>query len=433
MRRFFLALAALLLATAPLAAQADAHPMTLTEAIAIGRLRAVDATLSRLGAEIAGQKTRERRAALLPTIAGSATVTRQTLNLDEFGIPVATGVTDPFTIYRFQATVHQALFDAAAFARLKAARDSAVAAGLDAQAVGDLSGAAAGVAWLRVLSARETVKARQADSTVAASLLDQSRQLVDAGVSPAIDATRSDVSFAAIRSRLEIARNQYDRARLDLIRMLGVPSDSAFAIADSVTLGMPDVPADQAGAVTYAREHRAELAAEHARTVVAQRRLKAYRYENLPTLVGGGAIGESGQHTGTLASTWSLQLGLSIPIFDGFRRQARSGEQSILLEAQQAREADLRNRIDTEAREAVLDLASARQQVQVAEERLTLAEQELDQAGERFTAGVAGTVETTNAQASVIDARDGLIQARVNGWTALVNLYRALGALDDIP
>ena len=45
---------------------------------------------------------------------------------------------------------------------------------------------------------------------------------------------------------------------------------------------------------------------------------------------------------------------------------------------------------------------------------------------------MAGSVETTNAQSSVIAARDALIQARVNFGTARVGAYRALGVIDQL-
>ena len=102
------------------------------------------------------------------------------------------------------------------------------------------------------------------------------------------------------------------------------------------------------------------------------------------------------------------------------------------MDIQEIRERDLGNQVETEARQAVLDLASAQQQVTIADERLRLAEQELSQAQERFEAGVAGTVETTNAQASVALARDALIQARVSYGSARVTIYRALGAIDQL-
>jgi outer membrane protein len=408
------------------------RPITLLDAISLGRRQGVDAAIAQLNVRAANARTAERRADLLPNIGGSATVTRQTLNLDEFGIPLASGVTDAFTLYHLQLSASQTVFDASAIARLRAGRDTAVAAGLDAQAVGEISGATAGLAYLRVLSAVETVRARQADSTVAADLLGQAQKLVQAGVNPAIDATRSEVSFAAVRSQLEIARNTENRARLDLVRALDLPSGTSLELADSLGVVPLDVPRQPDQAATFAREHRSEVAAERARTGAARRSLSAIRYEYLPSLSVNGAYGESGRETGDLAGTYNLQLLLSVPILDGFRRQSRSREQSARLEIQQIRERTLVNQVETEARQAVLDLSSAEQQVTIARERVRLADRELREAEERFRAGVAGSVETTNAQSAVIAATDALIQARVNYGTARVSTYRALGVIDQI-
>jgi outer membrane protein TolC len=303
---------------------------------------------------------------------------------------------------------------------------------LDAQAVGEIAGATAGLAYLRVLSADETVRAREADSTVAADLLDQARKLVQAGVNPAIDATRSEVSFAAVRTQLEIARNNADGARLDLVRALDLPSGARLELADSLGLAPLEIPRQPDEAARFAREHRAELAAERARTQSARRSLRAIRYENLPSLSANGAYIESGRETGTLAGSYNLQLLLNVPILDGFRRQNRSKEQSARVEIQELREHALANQVETEARQAVLDLSSAEQQVAIARERVRLAARELAEAQQRFQAGVAGSVETTNAQSSVISAHDALIQARVNYGTARVSAYRALGVIDQL-
>ena len=177
-------------------------------------------------------------------ISGNAAYTRQTLNLDEFGIPGVTGVTDPFNIYRLQLRASQTIFDASLIGRLRAARDTAVAAGLDARAAGEIAGATAGLAYLRALSARETVRAREADSTIAATLLDQARQLVGAGREPGHRPTRSEVSFASVRTQLEVARNAADRSRLDLLRALDLPSGTRIELADSLGPGALDLPLD---------------------------------------------------------------------------------------------------------------------------------------------------------------------------------------------
>jgi len=409
-------------------------PLTLLQAITLGRSQGVDAAIAALNVRTANARVGQRRADLLPAIEGGAAYVRQTVNLDEFGIPIpgASGVTDPFSIYRLQLRASQTLFDASLIARLRAARDTAVAAGLDARAAGEIAGATTGLAYLRTLSAQATVRARQADSTIAAELLDQARQLVAAGVSPAIDATRSEVSFGSVRTQLEVARNAADRARLDLLRTLDLPSGTKIELADSLGPGPLDLPLDPDSAAGFAHEHRAELAAERARTSAARRSLGAIRAEYLPSLGLSGQYQQTGQEASNLAGSYAVQLQLTVPILDGFRRQNRVKEQHLRVDIQEIREHDLVNQVETEARQSVLDLASARQQVAIAEDRLRLAQQELAQAEERFQAGVAGSVETTNAQGSVIAARDALIQSRVGFGTARVSAYRALGVIDQL-
>lgn len=433
---FLLCLALLPALVSPAAGQqpdtAFSAPLTLLDAIRLGRERAVSAVTARLVAEAGRARAGERAGELLPQISGAASWSRQTVNLDEFGIPFATGVTPSFSVYRFQLHAAQTVFDAAAFSRLSAERNLAVATSQDARAAGELAGATAGIAYLRVLSTTETVRAREADSVVAADLLDQARKLVEAGVSPAIDATRSEVSFGSVQTQLEVARNGRDRARLDLLRALDLSPGTELTLADSLTVDTVQLPETQEAAAAYAREHRAELIAARARTDAARKVLSAIRRENLPSVSLAGGVNETGQTLDELKYTYNVQLAVNVPIIDGFRRQRRARQQSLAVEVQQVQERSTQNQVETDARQAVLDLASARQQVAIAEDRLKLAEQELAQAHERFTNGVAGSVETTNAQGSLIEARDAVIQARVNYANARVAAYRALGVIDQL-
>jgi outer membrane protein TolC len=404
-------------------------PLTLEGAMQIGRERAVTAALARLSARAADARIGERKADLFPTVTAGGTLSRQRMNLDEFGIAEFTGVTDPFSIWRLTLGGSQTIFDASALTRVSAARDSAVAAGLDAQAAGNLAAAAAGVAYLRYAAAVEGVAAREADSTIAAALYQQSRDLLEAGVSAAIDATRSEVAFAAARTDLELARNERDRARLQLARALALPPTLAIVLPDSTGSILGPIPLDPDSAVAFAFAHRPEMAAEVARTHAVEHSLTAVRRERLPSLDLSGAVQETGPELGRLSGIWHVELGLAIPIFDGFRRERRIEEQSLRLDAQRIRQDDLSRRIASEVRGSLLDLSSARQQVALADTRLRLAQEELDQARERFAAGVAGTVETTNAQSSVVAARNGLIQAHAALGTAEVSALQALGQL----
>ena len=78
------------------------------------------------------------------------------------------------------------------------------------------------------------MRARQADSTIAAELLEQARQLRGRGREPRHRRHAQRGELAAVRTQLEVARNAADRARLDLLRSLDLPSATRLELADSL-------------------------------------------------------------------------------------------------------------------------------------------------------------------------------------------------------
>lgn len=433
--RFLLVPLAALLAAAPLTAQAPAPvptELSLLGAVRLGRQQAVSATLANLNAQMAENRVGIRRADLLPQIAGAASITPQTVNLEQFGLPTAIGVTPPFDLYSAQFRASQVIFDASAIERLRAASDSAKVAGLDAQHAGDLMGAAAGLAYLRVLAGGETVAARLADSAIAATLLGQAREFQAAGVTPAIDLTRNEVNTRAVQTELLVARNELGRARLDLLRILNLPLDATLALTDSLGTPPADVPLVPSDAVAFALQHRTDVTAEAGRTEVAKLSLRAITDENLPSLGFMGQWQWSGQSSNRMLYSYAMQFGIQVPIFDGLRRQRRATEQSLKLEAQELRQKDVSRQAEQEIRRSLLDLATAESAVALATDRVQLATLELSQARQRFEAGAAGSVETTQAQAVVVAARNALIQARAGYGVSRITLYQALGVLDRL-
>jgi outer membrane protein len=408
--------------------------MTLGQALARGRSNGLQAALAQLSAEGTRVRQREQGAALLPQIEGSGTVQRQTLNLHEFGlsIPGFPAVTDPFTLFRARLGASQVLFDRATIERLRAARDTAIAAGLDAERAGDLAAATAGAAWLRLAGAQETVTAREQDSVTAFALLEIARSQVDAGTAPRIDRTRSETRAAAVRVDAAVARNERDRARLDLARAVDLPPGTPVVVSADAPITSDTFPTDIEAAVALARSHRVDLAAERARQVAMQRGLTAIKSEFIPSITASGFVQTSGTGIDSLAGTWNIGVGLSWPLFDGFRRERRVDEQRLRLDAETRRLHDLEAQIETDVREAALDLASARDQLALANDRVRLAEEELSEARERFAAGVTGSVETTNAQSEVAAAHDALIQARLSAGAAQINAARTLGLLSNV-
>jgi outer membrane protein TolC len=426
--RWMLSIALALLATAPLTAQVP-EPVDFDQALGAGRALGTRAVVARLDARLADATAAAHRSSLYPTVTGGLSADRQTMNLDEFGFPGVSGVTDPFTVLRARVTAQQVLFDPAAWAGMSAARDSLVAAGADVDRVADQSAIDAGVAWIRLAGAEERVRARLADSVTDQELLDVASDRVAAGTAAKIERTRSQTRQAVTQAALSAARHDVERARIDLARAMGLPASARL-----ITRGEPEfsfaLPPAGDSAVSLARTHRPDRQAALLRVAVAERRLRSETLTWWPRLVAGGFVQQSGQQLRGLSGSWNLSLALAWTPFDGFRRQRDADAARIRVDLARARLADIDAAVAADARRAVIDVAAAGEQVGIATDRLALASEELHEAEERLAAGVAGSVETTTAQAGVAAARDALIQARMSLGAARLAALGAIGMLD---
>jgi outer membrane protein TolC len=121
---------------------------------------------------------------------------------------------------------------------------------------------------------------------------------------------------------------------------------------------------------------------------------------------------------------------VSFNIFDAGR--IRSTQQAASAEIQRRRGelADLRGKIDFEVRTALLDLGTAADQAALARSNLDLANQTLDQARDRFSAGVADNIEVVQAQEALAGASEDAINSLYAHNLAKVALARAVGGAE---
>jgi outer membrane protein TolC len=156
------------------------------------------------------------------------------------------------------------------------------------------------------------------------------------------------------------------------------------------------------------------------------------RAERLPTVGVFGEDGLIGKGPDHLLGTYQMGVQVSLPVFDGSRREARGQEQAAVVRDAEIHRRDLKQQVTVDVREAVLELASAREQVDAARERLRLAEQELAQARDRFRAGVAGDADVITASISLNGARNLLIDAMTAYQSGRVALARAEGTVTQL-
>ncbi len=379
------------------------------------------------------------RGALLPNLSGFVNARNQTVNLAAFGIPpdrvrqlgVPGSVTEPFDVYDARATLVQNIFSLSLLQRWKAARAGLEVAELDAEVTRRDTVATVALLYVEALRADAAVSASLANLDLNQQLLKLAQDRKAVGIATGIDVTREQVQLENEKQRLLVAESDRDRAKLTLLRALGVGFDVRLVLTDELKLMEVEQQAPEA-ALGVAREHRVELKLQAKRERLASLTLSSITSERLPSLAFNGDYGWIGLKPDEALATRTVGVTLSVPIFDGGQREGRISESRSKVRQESIRMQDVSDQVSLEVRDALLTLASTRRQVTVAQEGLRLAMKELELARDRFSAGIANNIEVTNAQASLARARDNVTEALFRFNASRINLARAQGRLDAL-
>ncbi len=413
--------------------------LTLGETVRLAARQNTAVQSARYRVEEAQARVKQVRADLLPNVNGLATERRTTLNsaaafpieLPVPGIDPNGTILGPLDVFDARARLNQSLYDAAAHARVQSARTGVEAASAGVGQSADIAASTAAGSYLSVLRADAVYQARLQDSTLAAELLHIAQDQLQAGTGVALDVTRARSQLTGARTQLIVARNDRDRTRIELARTLSLPLVN-IQLMDSLSSLAMNVNTTEQAALDVAYHNRSDLRALELEAEAARQQANAIRKEALPAVGVQADYGLSQRNGRSYLPTYDLGLAFSVPIFDGFRRQGRVQEQSSAARDLENQARDLRVQVEADVRTAVLNLASSAEAVAAARERLSLAEQEVSQARERFQAGVASNADVISASQSLNVARTLLVDALTSYQASRVSLARAQGVISTI-
>lgn len=413
--------------------------LSLGDAMRLAARQNLIVTSARTRVEVAASRVTQRRADLLPTIAGLASERRATLNsaaafpieLPAAGIDPRGSVLGPLDVFDARARVTQSLFDPAARARIASARTNVSAASADVAQSSDIAATQAALAYLAVLRADAVYGARVQDSSLAAELLRIARDQLSAGTGVALDVTRARSQLTVARTQLITSRNERGRTRIDLARTLALPS-ADLVLSDTLgTLPLRSASTDSS-AMDAALRTRKDVQSLTLQAVAARQQGRSIRKESQPTVGVVADYGVSQRNGRSYLPTYGVGVQLTAPIFDGRRREGRMAEQEAVVRDLEARTRDLQAQVVADVRIALLNLASSTEVVAAARERLGLAEQEVAQSRERFQAGVAGNADVITASIQLNNARTQLVDALTSYESSRISLARAEGVISAL-
>jgi outer membrane protein TolC len=406
--------------------------LSLSDALARGLAHNLGALLSEQGTRAAYGARLGALSALLPTMAGGVTQAQQRINLEAYGFPVPPGtspIIGPFDVFDARVSLSQTIFDYSAIERLRASNASEAASKYAYQDARDIVVLMCSNLYLQVITGAARVDAARAQLRTADVLYKRAVNLKAAGVVAGIEVLRAQVQLQSQQQRVIVLENDLAKQKLALGRAIGLPSGQQIELTDRVPYSaFEGMTLEDSLRQAYAA--RSDFRAAGAALEAAEAARRAAQGEGLPSVYFDAAYGEIGNTAGTAKMTYLVAATLRVPIFQGGRVRGRVLQADAALQQQKAQLEDLRGRIDYEVRAAFLDLKAADEFVHVAKSTTDLANEQLAQAQDRFTAGVASNIEVVQAQEAVATATESYLSSLYAHNLAKVSLARALGTAE---
>jgi outer membrane protein TolC len=414
---------------------ASAQPITLSLYDALHR--ALEHNLGVLSAEDAVDRAHGARwlalAELLPNVRGSVSETERKTNLEAFGFPLQPSfprVVGPFDVFDARLFIRQPIVDLRAINAVRAEGHRLSAARFNYRSARDLVVLVTANLYLETVAASARVDAARALLATARALHNQALDMKTAGTVAGIDVLRAEVRASTEQQRATAAANAFEKAKLQLARMIGLPLRQEFTLTQT----MPELPVPQLSLddiVKQAYEHRPDFLAAQERLRAAEAEVRSARAGFLPSLEVTGDYGVIGLTVGQSLPTFSVAGQVNVPLFEGGRTHGRTAQARADLAQRRAELEDLRAGIYYNTRAAFLDLRAAEEQMQTAARARQLADLQLTQARDRFAAGVASNLEVVQAQEAVAAATEGAIAALYDLNIAKALVLSSPGSLED--
>jgi outer membrane protein TolC/ABC-type transporter Mla MlaB component len=438
---FYLALFSLLLNAGSARAQVANAPtqvlrLTLDQAVGLAVKQNPTAQIAILTAAQSEQDKNIARADLLPQVNAKISDEAQKVNLlAQFGgqtpFPGFPKTLGPYQIFSAGPTFGGPVFDLTLWKRYQAARETMGASKANSLSTREQVILLVVSQYIGTLRAVANVQASQSRVELAQALYDQAADLQKEGVGTGIDTLRSNVELQNEKQRLIQAETDRETFLYGLSRLLNLDPRQPIELGDS--LSFFDTPQPEVEtSLELALAERQEWKALGSQIKAAESQKKAAQFSRLPSLRFDGDFAYLGTSGNTTLPTYTYQASVNLPIFTGGRIHAQIVRADLEIRKLEQQQADLRNQIALDVKTALLNLSSARNEVQVANLGVVLSKEEVDQARDRFKAGVANNIEVIQAQDALSRANDNQIAALYRFNQARADLARSIGQMEKV-
>jgi outer membrane protein len=254
------------------------------------------------------------------------------------------------------------------------------------------------------------------------------RAKVETGSSTALDSLNVVVRVAnASLARTELI-NRLEKEEEHLRQLMGLPDSTRLVLEGDFAVGGVLTNVDSLLQLANAQRPELKLARDAVKTAETQKTVAWSG--NLPSLHVAALVGAKNGYIpnlNTIKANWVGAVGLSVPVFDGYRTARAVDEAEAGIHASKAREEEVTRRVRMDVVNSISDLHAAWTRVQISETQVQEAVAALRIARTKYENGTATNVDVLDAQNAASSAALLRVQALYSYVLSRYALERTVG------
>jgi outer membrane protein TolC len=418
-----------------------AMPLSLDDAIGRGEKRNLQMLLAVQNERVVRGQVLTAENSLLPSLTAKGALEAQQINLAAEGFkgsalaqfnlpPGAFSQIVKVNTASAQMNLNQQLFNVPAYYLFRAAQQAAKAANFTTLNQEDTVVLSVGTQYLLALADDSQIANAQALEKADEVAYEQAKASHEAGVGTNLDELRARVQLQTQQQALINDENAFAKDKIALNRLIGLPADQEIRLTDTAPYGeFAQLPLEDAKKLAY--ERRKDLLSLQSQLEVAVKARKGVRAERLPVLSFDGYYGVLGEIGGLYHGVFTATGKVSVPVFQEGQLRGESEVANAQMIGLRHQIESLRVTIEQQIRSAMLDVQSSNDLVKVAKSNVDLATQELQDASDRFSAGVDDNLPVVQAQATLAAAQSTLVNTLYQYNQSKLRLARNTGVVES--
>ncbi len=282
-------------------------------------------------------------------------------------------------------------------------------------------------AYYDELAGEELIGVAEARMEQAKEGLDAAQRRAQVGSATRSDVLRSQLELTQARKSLLDARNQRNSAALALGRLVGTAGPVAAKAVDLPDPTPLPVSDDELRQIALSSTPAVRTAEAAVTTAEAGAQVARAQYFPSLNLSSGYDWFNTNPTFNDARGSWSLRLGLSYPIFNGFQREQSAARANVTADVARTRLDDARRVAGVTFENQLAALRLAEDQITLAKQALEVAQEDMRVQAERYRLGASTILDRITSQINLVQAETDLVSARHAYQIARAQLEATVG------